>query len=105
MEYVCGCRQGSSAERTQRHKYVRQLYVAGVQERRAIYGALSREVARMHRAAMTSQPRAQDAAAPKQWQAWDQAFAQVWCRQLSWHKRTSRQQFAWQQPCPSTTLP
>ena len=55
----------------------RQLFVAGLQERRAICGALSREVARMHRAAMTSQPRAQDAAAPKQWQAWDQAFAQV----------------------------
>ena len=54
-----------------------QLNVAGLQERRAICGALSREVARMHRAAMASQPRAQDAAAPKQWQAWDQAFAQV----------------------------
>ncbi len=55
-----------------------QLCVAGLQERRAICGALSREVARMHRAAMTSQSRAQDAAAPRQWQAWDQAFAQVW---------------------------
>ena len=77
-----------------------QLYVAGLQERRAICGALSREVARMHRAAMTSQPRAQDAAAPKQWQAWDQAFAQVGspARQLCWHKCPSRQRFAWQQP-------
>ena len=55
-----------------------QLYMAGLQERRAICGALPREVARMLRAAMASQPHAQDAAAPKQWQAWDQAFAQVW---------------------------
>ena len=69
MEAVCGCRGGKSFEQMQWHQCVAAIcgWPAGAQSRlwSSVQGSGSYAPG-----SVASQPRAQNAAAPKQWQAW-----------------------------------